>query len=85
MPQSELARRESAVRRKAARVGLVVNKNPSRNQIMPNYGGFMLVDGESNSVVAGAAQNAYELTINEIEAELRYWTALSDDRPNRAA
>lgn len=71
MSQSEVARREDRVRRKARTLGLVVRKSRYRlSELKAARGGFMLVDEGSNTIVAGAHPSAFSLTLDELEAEL---------------
>jgi hypothetical protein len=45
--------REARARRAARRVGLIAKKSRARRGTVDNFGGFMLVDGFTNTIVLG--------------------------------
>jgi hypothetical protein len=67
--------RENRLRRMAERQLLRLKKSRRRDPRAPDFGGYMLVD-DRNNVVLGASQNAYEATLDDVEAYLT-----DDSRP----
>ena len=61
---------ENRLRRVATRRGLRLEKSRRRDKNAIDYGGYMLVDAYSNTVVAGASNYAYDCTLADIEREL---------------
>jgi hypothetical protein len=61
---------ENRIRRVAQRRGLKVSKSRRRDPKALDFGGYMLVDIASNSVVLGGSPIAYSATIQEIDAYL---------------
>ena len=62
--------RENRLRRMAARQGLVLKKSRRRDPRALGYGGYMLVDAFTNSVVAGELDSPRALTLDDVEAYL---------------
>lgn len=56
---------EVRIRRKAARQGLVLTKSRRRDPDAIDFGGYMLVDGRTNAVVAGSDPFPYSLTLDD--------------------
>jgi hypothetical protein len=71
-----LAAKEARLRRVARSVGIILQKSHSRTPEDPSFGGYMLVDARTNSVVEGARDHAFDLTIDEVE----YWLEPAEDR-----
>ena len=61
--------RENRVRRMASRQGLALLKSRRRDTRAWDFGTYMLVDVNSNAVVAGG-QNGYGLSLEQIEEHL---------------
>jgi hypothetical protein len=59
------------LRARAKRQGLVLRKSRYRNPDLYEYGGYMIVDADNNSIVAGGAPHAYSLSLDGVEAFLR--------------
>lgn len=59
--------REARVRRMADRQGLILQKSRRRDPRALGYGGYMLVDASTNSVVAGELDSPRALTLDEVE------------------
>jgi hypothetical protein len=72
---------ENKLRRIAARRGLRLEKSRRRDPNAIDYGGYMLVDAYSNTVVAGATHHAYDCTLAEIQTQLDH--GLKGKFPNR--
>jgi hypothetical protein len=63
---------ENRLRRVAARQGLALRKTRRRDPRAYDYGTYMLVDVETNAVVASdATGHGYGLTLEEVAAWLR--------------
>lgn len=62
--------RQNRLRRMAERQGLALAKSRRRDPNALDFGGFMLVDGKTNAVVAGGDPVPYSLTLDEVEAWL---------------
>lgn len=56
----------SSVRRKLARAGFVLNKFRGRNPDDYRFGGYMIIDAETNAVVQGAYPLPYNLTPDDV-------------------
>src|ERR1700730_7281023 len=67
--------RENRLRRMAERQLLRLEKSRRRDPRAPDFGGYMLVN-DRNIAVLGALQNAYEATLDDVEAYLT-----DDSRP----
>jgi hypothetical protein len=61
--------RENRMRRMAQRQLLRLEKSRRRDPRAVDFGGYMLVN-DKNVPVLGAARNAYEATLDEVEAYL---------------
>jgi hypothetical protein len=59
--------RENRLRRMAERQGLSLSKSRRRDPHAIDFGGYMLVDTSTNTVVHGSAPVPYSLDLNEIE------------------
>lgn len=57
---------ENAVRRLAKRRGCTVRKSRARNPDAIEYGGFMLVDSETNGVILGGSPFAYSADLQDV-------------------
>lgn len=65
------AHREDRARHNAFNLGLAVRKSRHRlPELRERYGGYMLIDRETNSIVAGAHPTAFSLSLEELESEL---------------
>jgi hypothetical protein len=62
--------RENRLRRMAERQGLALQKSRRRDPRAVDFGTYMLVDTNSNAVVATVGEDGYGLTLNAIEAWL---------------
>ncbi len=62
---------ENRVRRALDRRGLVLHKSRRRDPRAIDFGGYMIVDAATNSVVAGASPVAFSLTLADVEAWLK--------------
>jgi len=62
---------EARVRRLARTLGFALRKSRARNPELLSFGGFMLIDLDTNTVVAGAHPYAFSLTLEEAEAEVQ--------------
>jgi hypothetical protein len=68
--------RENQLRRRAERQGCRLLKSRRRDPYAVDYGSYMLVDAETNSIVATGFERGFGLSLDAIEAELD-----SRDRP----
>jgi hypothetical protein len=59
--------RENRLRRMAKRQGLQLMKSRRRDPCALGYGGYMLVDAATNSVVAGEVDSRRALDLDEVE------------------
>ena len=59
--------RENRLRRKAARQGLSLAKSRRRDPDAIDYGGYMLVDVQTNAVVMGSGAFAYQASLDDVE------------------
>lgn len=59
--------RENRVRRMAARRGLHIVKSRRRDSHALGYGGYMIVDVATNSVVAGELDSPRSLNLDQVE------------------
>lgn len=62
--------RENRLRRMADRQRVVIHKSRTRDPRAVDYGGFMIIDGDSNSVLIGGDPYPYSATLDDIEAWL---------------
>ena len=62
--------RENRLRRAAQRQGLTLAKSRRRDPRATDYGTYMLVDQQTNAVVAHGMQLGYGLNLDEIESAL---------------
>ena len=62
--------RENRLRRAAQRQGLMLTKSRRRDPRAYDYGTYMLVDHQTNTLVAGSSQSGYGLSLDEIETAL---------------
>jgi hypothetical protein len=67
---------ETRLRLRARRKGLVIKKSRRRKPDSPGFGGYMLFDVDTNSVLVGNDGFAYSATLEEIERYLK-----TDKRP----
>jgi hypothetical protein len=75
MSSPTLRSRESRVRRALRRHDLLLCKSRGRNPHWPGYGGYMVVDGYTNCVVAGAWPVPYMLSIEGVEEIVEQYAA----------
>jgi hypothetical protein len=66
----ELKVAENRLRRMARRQGLVLQKSRRRDFRAYDYGGWMIVDAQTNMVEAGGHPTAYSLSLTEVEEYL---------------
>ena len=62
--------RESRVRRMAQRQGLALTKSRRRDVRATGFGTFMLIDEQTNAVVASGSQSSYGMDLDAVEAFL---------------
>jgi hypothetical protein len=78
--------RENRLRRRAERQGCRLLKSRRRDPYAVDYGTYMLVDAETNSVVALGLERGYGLSLDDVEAQLdSLGRAESRERAKRAA
>ena len=61
---------ENRIRRMASRQGLELRKSYRRDPRALDYGMYVLVDPETNTIVFGADTGRYDQTLEQIEAYL---------------
>ena len=59
--------RENRLRRIAERRGFLIQKSKRRDPKAIDFGGYMLIDARTNSVVLGATSFAFSADLDEIE------------------
>lgn len=59
--------RENRLRRKAARLGMIIRKSRVRYPHLDNLGGYALIDARRNYVIAGVR---WDLGLDEVEGIL---------------
>jgi hypothetical protein len=62
--------RENRLRRAARRQGITLRKSPRRDPRAYDFGGYMLIDPQTNTVVAGEGSFAFSMSIDDVEAWL---------------
>lgn len=62
--------RQNRLRRMAERQGLSLTKSRRRDPNALDFGGYMLVDSATNTVVAGSVPVPFSLSLDEVEAWL---------------
>lgn len=62
---------EFAIRARARRMGLFVQRCRSRNPRLPSFGMYRVIDPDRNRVVFGAHPHDYSATLEEVDAYLR--------------
>jgi hypothetical protein len=62
---------ENRARRALERRGLQLQKSRRRDPRAIDFGGYMIVDPATNSVVAGASHAPYQMTLDDVEAWLK--------------
>ena len=62
---------ENRCRRALSRRGFTLQKSRRRDPRAVDYGGYMIVDAATNTVVAGAGSNAFSMSLDEVEAWLK--------------
>ena len=65
------ARLETRLHARAKRRSLMLRKCRCRNPDALGFGGFMLIDAETNGVVLGSYPYPYSATLEDIDASLR--------------
>lgn len=65
--EQSLKVRENRVRRVASRRGMEVQKSKRRDERAIDFGGYMLVDTASNSVVMGGDPHPFSASLEQIE------------------
>jgi hypothetical protein len=66
----ELKVAENRLRRMARRQGLLLQKSRRRDIRAYDYGGWMIIDAETNAVVDGGSPIAYSLSLSDVESRL---------------
>lgn len=59
--------RENRIRRMAERQRAILQKSRTRDPRASDYGGFMLIDGDSNCVLVGNDPFPYSASLDRIE------------------
>lgn len=80
MTPNEIKAIESRLRRMAERRGHQICKSRVRDRNSPNFGGYMLVDAYSNTVVMGCRNHQYDADLDEIERHLHKLPLMSASR-----
>ena len=62
--------RENRLRRAAQRQGLTLAKSRRRDTRATDYGTYMLVDQQTNAVVASGSQSGYGLSLDDVDKAL---------------
>jgi len=62
---------ENRLRRTLNRRGYVLHKSRRRDAKAFDFGGYMIVDGNSDSVVAGSTPRAFSMSLQDVEAWLK--------------
>ena len=62
--------RENRLRRAAQRQGLALTKSRRRDPRATDYGTYMLVDQQTNAVVASGSQSGYGLSLDDVDKAL---------------
>ena len=70
LSDEELKVAENRLRRVARRQGLILQKSRRRDFQAYDYGGWMIVDAQTNSVVDGGSPMAYGLSLADVESHL---------------
>lgn len=65
-----LAATEARLRRAARTVGVLVRKSRCRTPAHPDFGGYMLVDADTNFVLDGGEPCAFGMSLADVEAAL---------------
>ncbi|MFI4976342.1 MAG: hypothetical protein ACHP84_17550 [Caulobacterales bacterium] len=73
---------ETVYRRRAASIGLRLEKSRCRTPEHPSFGGYMIVDIKRNFAVAGADHFAYSLSWEDLDTFLG--SGFDDFMPGRA-
>ncbi|OHV67896.1 hypothetical protein LCM4576_23550 [Mesorhizobium sp. LCM 4576] len=68
----EMKVKENRLRRMAERQGLRLEKSKRRDPRAVDFGGYMLIDTQTNGVVCGSGAFPYSADLDEVE---RYLTA----------
>lgn len=70
MTENERKILENRLRRAATRQGLTLQKSKSRDPRAIGYGQFMIIDPQTNAILAGANPYAYSMTLDDVEEYL---------------
>ncbi|WP_448150020.1 hypothetical protein [Labrys miyagiensis] len=62
--------RENRIRRAAERQGMQLQKSRRRDPRAIDFGGYMLVDASSNTLILGGSPYAYSASLDEVETYL---------------
>lgn len=62
--------RENRLRRMAERQRVIVQKSRTRDPRAVDFGGFMLIDGDTNTAILGADPYPYSASLDDVEAWL---------------
>jgi N-dimethylarginine dimethylaminohydrolase len=73
--------RENRIRRMAERQACRLEKSRRRDPNAIDYGGYMLIDSERNTIVVGGSPRPYTATLDEIEAWLTGGRKRKNTRP----
>lgn len=63
--------KENRLRRVAARRGMRLEKSKRRDPKAIDFGGYMLIDAATNSVVTGGSPYAYSASLDDIDEYLK--------------
>jgi hypothetical protein len=72
---NDLKVRENKLRRIAQRRHLILKKSPRRDPGAIDFGGYMLVDAQTNTVVMGSDSYAYSADLDQVAAFLADYKA----------
>lgn len=64
-------RKEDLLRRSLKQMGYLLSKSRTRNPQLLGYGGYMIVDMDTNFVVMGASPFSFSLTLDDVESFIR--------------
>lgn len=73
--------RENRIRRAAQRQGLALMKSRRRDERAYDYGTYMLIDAQTNAVVAYRMQSGYGMNLDDIETALTTTNTAQEETP----
>ena len=69
--QRVVEQKEDMLRKNLKRRGYLLRKSRIRNPQVPGFGGYMIVDMNTNFVVMGASPFTFSLTLDDVESFVR--------------